>query len=118
MTFTTAASVPPAAAEATKEYSPSPRHPAEAPDPQRPCGPLPFTKRGSNAHEARAATVGPVNPTGVPPPSGVNVRVGVAAAVPRFCTTIVETPAPTPATPFTAYGPRTIAAPPARPFAA
>ncbi len=46
----------------------------------------------------------------------MKVNLGVTGDEPRFCTTTVETPVPTPETPFTAYGPYTLAAPLVSPF--
>ena len=80
----TAAAIVPCAADATNEYSPSARHPAVAAAPQSALAATPFWKRGSNAHAAPAAVIGPVNAVGGPPPSGVNVSAGATEAVPRF----------------------------------
>src|SRR5882762_6524069 len=96
MTFTTAAILPPVPPLPTNEYSPFARQPADAAAPQRACVVSPLMKRGSKTHAAPGATADPANVVVPAPPSGVNVSEGVTLATPVFCTTIVESPCPTP----------------------
>src|SRR5439155_17093156 len=88
ITFTTAAICP--AALATKLYSPSPRHAADA---ARQNGNVvsPFAYLGSKAHAAPGASaLARVNRWVVPPPSGVNAMAGMIAVALTFWTTIVD----------------------------
>src|SRR5437879_13863476 len=91
MTFTAAASVPPAVALISPVYSPSARQPVDAIAPQRGCAMSPFVYRGSNAADLPAPMLPRLMVVAVPPPSGVNLMLAVVAAVPVFCTTTVET---------------------------